>query len=57
MPDELRPDPEPVYLTFESESRLFVTKYVALGWTVKAYGFHLWPAFKPCTRSRVQSEI
>ena len=42
MPVDLRPDPEPAYLIFESESRLFVSEYIALGWSMKAYGFHLW---------------
>ena len=42
MPSELRPDPESAYLVFEEESRLFVSEWVALGWTLKAYGFHLW---------------
>ena len=42
MPSDLRPDPESAYCIFESESRRFVTEYVALGWSMKAYGFHLW---------------
>jgi hypothetical protein len=42
MPADLRPDPEHAYVTFEEQSRLFVTRWQALGWTLKAYGFHLW---------------
>ena len=42
MPAQLRPDPEPAYLIFEEESRLFSTKWRAMGWSFKAYGYHLW---------------
>lgn len=42
MPADLRPDPEPAYVKFEEESRLFITKFRRLGWDLKAYGFHLW---------------
>lgn len=42
MPAEIKGDPESTYVAFESHARLFVTKYRACGWKLKAYGHHLW---------------
>ena len=42
MPAELKADPEAAYVTFESEARLFTAKWQRLGFSLKAYGYHLW---------------
>ena len=42
MPADLRVDPEAAYVTFEAEARLFTAKWIKLGFSLKAYGFHLW---------------
>ena len=42
LPADLRAEPELAYVTFEAQARLFTAKWIKLGFSVKAYGYHLW---------------